>query len=70
MGPGFGFGMIGGVGIRNLKRISLCSIAREKDALVAANVEFLGGASQWNVIFSREVHDWEVDVVTAFYQKL
>jgi hypothetical protein len=41
MGLGFGFGMIGGVGIRNLKRSSLLySIAREKDASVTANVEF------------------------------
>jgi hypothetical protein len=31
----------------------LYSIAREKDASVAANVEFLGGAFQWNVIFGR-----------------
>jgi hypothetical protein len=45
----------------------LFSIAREKDALVAANVDFLGDTPQWNVIFSREVHDWEVDVVTAFF---
>jgi hypothetical protein len=35
----------------------LYSIALEKDASVAANVDFLGGAPQWNVIFSREVHD-------------
>ena len=48
----------------------LYSIAREKDALVAANVDFLGGTPQWNVMFSREVHDWEVNVVTAFFQKL
>jgi hypothetical protein len=48
----------------------LYSIAREKDASVAANVNFLGGIPQWNVIFNREVHDWEVDVVTAFFQKL
>jgi hypothetical protein len=37
---------------------------------VAANVDFLGDTPQWNVIFSKEVHDWEVDVVTAFFQKL
>jgi hypothetical protein len=30
----------------------LYSIAREKDALVAANVDFLGGTPQWNVIFT------------------
>ena len=48
----------------------LYSIAHEKDASMAANVELLGGAPQWNVIFSREIHDWEVDVVTALFQKL
>ena len=48
----------------------LYSIACEKDASVATNVEFLGRAPQWNVIFSREVHDWKVDVVTALFQKL
>jgi hypothetical protein len=48
----------------------LYNIAREKDASVAANVEFLGGTPQWNVIFNREVHDWDVDVVTALFQKL
>jgi hypothetical protein len=45
----------------------LYSIAREKDASLVANVEFLDGAPQWNVIFSREVHDWKVDVVTALF---
>ena len=48
----------------------LYSIACEKDASVATNVEFLGRAPQWNVIFSKEVHDWKVDVVTALFQKL
>jgi hypothetical protein len=48
----------------------LYSIARDKDASVAANVEFLGGAFQWNVIFGREIHDWEVEIVTSFYQRL
>ena len=47
----------------------LYSIAHEKDASVAANVDFLGGAPQWNVIFSREVHDLKLDVVTALFQK-
>ena len=35
----------------------LFSIAREKDASVADNVDFLGGTPQWNVIFSKKVHD-------------
>ena len=48
----------------------LYSIACENDASEAANVEFLGGVPQWNVIFSKEIHDWEVDAVTGFFQKL
>jgi hypothetical protein len=48
----------------------LYSIAREKDASKAASVEFIGEAFQWNVIFNREVHDWEVDVVITLFQKL
>ena len=48
----------------------LYNIALEKDASVAANVKFLGEAPQWNVIFTKEVHDWEVDVVTTLFQKL
>jgi hypothetical protein len=48
----------------------LYSIAHEKDASEAANMEFIGETPQWNVIFNREVHDWEVDVVTAYFQKL
>jgi hypothetical protein len=35
----------------------LYSFAREKDALMAAYMDFLGGIPQWNVIFSRDVHD-------------
>ena len=46
------------------------SIARENDASMAVNVDFLGGTPRWNVIFSKEVHDWEVDVVFAFFKKL
>jgi hypothetical protein len=35
----------------------LFGIACVKDALVAANLEFLGGSKPWNVSFSREAHD-------------
>ena len=33
-------------------------------------MEFLGKTPQWNVIFSRKIHDWEVDVVTTLFLKL
>ena len=44
----------------------LFGIACAKDALVTANMEVLGGSSQWNVGFSREVHDWELEVFASF----
>jgi hypothetical protein len=36
---------------------TLFGIARAQDASVADNLEFLGGANQWNVSFSRTAHD-------------
>ena len=53
----------------NLKEdfLVLNSIAHGKDALVAANMKFLGGVPQWNVIFSKKIHDWEVDTIIAFF---
>jgi len=49
---------------------SLFGIARLKDAIVANNLEQLGDSFQWNVIFIREAHDWEVDVFASFFQLL
>jgi hypothetical protein len=48
----------------------LFGITRVKDASVADNLELLDGSNQWSVSFSREVHDWEVDVFTSFFQVL
>jgi hypothetical protein len=45
----------------------LFGIARAKDASVADNLELLGGSIKWSVSFSREVHDWEMDVFTFFF---
>jgi hypothetical protein len=45
----------------------LFSIACVKVASVATNFEVLGGSNQWNVSFSREAHDWEVDVFASFF---
>jgi hypothetical protein len=44
----------------------LFEIARVKDASVVDNLELLGGSNQWSVSFSREAHDWEVDVFASF----
>ena len=49
---------------------ALFSIACVKDASVADNLEVLGGFNQWNVSFSREAYDWEVDVFSSFFQVL
>jgi hypothetical protein len=48
--------------------LSLFGIARAKNASVAENLEFLSGSNQWNMSFSREAHDWEVDVFASFFQ--
>jgi hypothetical protein len=44
----------------------LFGIACEKDTFVVNNLEFLGISNQWNVNFTREAHDWEVDVFASF----
>jgi hypothetical protein len=33
-------------------------------------MEVLRGSNQWNVSFSREAHDWELEVFTSFFQVL
>ena len=50
--------------------LGLFSIACEKDASMEDNYEVLGGTNQWNVSFSREAHDWEVEVFASFFQVL
>ena len=48
----------------------LYGIVCEKNASVAANLEMLGGSNQWNVSFTREAHDWELEVFASFLQVL
>jgi hypothetical protein len=50
--------------------LALFGIARVKDTVIADNLEFLGNSNQWNVSFTREAHDWEVDVFVFFFQVL
>jgi len=49
---------------------ALFGIAYVKDAAVADNFEHLGDSIQWNMSFTREAHDWEVDVFVSFFQVL
>jgi hypothetical protein len=48
----------------------LFGIACVNDAFVTNNIEVLGGSIQWNVSFTREAHDWELDIFTSFLQVL
>jgi hypothetical protein len=41
---------------------SMFSIARFKEASIANNVEHSNGVIQWNIVFTRLIHDWEVEV--------
>jgi hypothetical protein len=48
----------------------LHSLASNKGASIADNIELSRGSIQWNIQFSRSFHDWEVKVVAAFYKCL
>jgi hypothetical protein len=65
----FVFGMMYGVGDRPLKVAfpGLFNIARFKEASIAENVERSNGVIQWNIQFTRLIHDWEVEVLASFY---
>jgi hypothetical protein len=48
----------------------LFSIARRKEALKSDHVQFSNRNLQWNISFTRSIHDWEVDLVTSFFDIL
>jgi hypothetical protein len=48
----------------------LFRIARNKEAWVSDHMQITNEEIHWNVQFFREVQDWEVEVVLAFYSKL
>ena len=48
--------------------LDLFSIAHRKDAWVANNMQFREGIIQWNVIFTRPIQNWEVEVVVSFLE--
>jgi hypothetical protein len=45
-------------------------MASFKGASIADNMEQSNGIIQWNIQFSRLVHDWEVEVLASFYKCL
>jgi hypothetical protein len=48
----------------------LFSITSLKEASIADNVERSNDGVQWNIVFTRLIHDWEVDVLASFYSCL
>jgi hypothetical protein len=48
----------------------LFSIARNKDARVADNLVVQNGVTQCNVIFTRPVQDWKVEMVLSLFEQL
>jgi hypothetical protein len=48
----------------------LFSIPCHKEGLVVDRVQFSNDLLQWNVSFIKLVHDWEVELVTLFFNLL
>jgi hypothetical protein len=49
---------------------SLYHIARYKEAWVKDNFIWRNGVVEWNVIFIRSIQDWEMDVISSFFEML
>jgi hypothetical protein len=51
---------------------ALFSIACSPDAWVVDNLSVVGGVAHWNVLFTRNVQNWEVEVEMAmsFFEQL
>jgi hypothetical protein len=49
---------------------ALFCIVRNKDAMVAENLVVLNGVVQWNVLFTRHIQDWEMDMVLSLFDRL
>jgi hypothetical protein len=48
----------------------LFSIASVKEASITENVERYNGVVQWNIVFTRLIHDWKVEILGSFYRCL
>jgi hypothetical protein len=71
-GPKIRFWDDGWCGERALKEKypGLFSIARFKEASIANNMEPSSNSIQWNIQFTRLLHDWEVGELASFYKRL
>jgi len=49
---------------------ALFSIVRNKDAMVVDNLAVHNGVIQWNVLFTRQIQDWEMDMALSFFDRL
>jgi hypothetical protein len=49
---------------------NLFNIARFKEASIADNMERSSDSIQWNIQFTRLIHDWEVGELFSFYKRL
>jgi hypothetical protein len=49
---------------------TLFSIAQQPDAWVADHMQYQDGRLQWDVIFTRPVQDWEMEMVLSFFEQL
>jgi hypothetical protein len=49
---------------------SLYRIARYKEAWVEDNFNWRNGVVEWNVIFIRSIQDWEMDMISIFFEML
>jgi hypothetical protein len=50
--------------------LELFAIACSKDEWVEENMQIQNGNILWNILFTRLVHDWEVEVVSRFFELL
>jgi hypothetical protein len=59
-------------GDRSLKQcfLVLFSIMRNRDAMVVDNLVVHNGIIQLNVLFTRQIQDWEMKMVLSFFERL
>jgi hypothetical protein len=62
--------MIFGVMIDQAWFPTLFIIARHKDARMANNFQSNDGFIEWKVLFMRQVQNWEMELVLAFFERL
>jgi hypothetical protein len=48
----------------------LFSIVRNKDAMVDDNLVVHKGVIQWNVLFTRQIQDWEIEMILSFFDRI